>query len=153
MVQGAYLLNKFPGKGGWTYAEIPQIAQNPKNPFGWVKVKGNVDGIHIKTKLMPMGNGRLFLPVKAALRKQLNKKEGDEVYLELEEDKDELFIPEEIMQCFKAVDITLFQQFDSLSADKKDSQIKWIMASSSESTKVERINKLMEKLSATVVKK
>jgi hypothetical protein len=74
LVNGDYLLQKFPGKGGWTYAAIPEILQNKKNPFGWVKVKGSVDGYELKQyKLMPMGEGRLFLPVKAAIRKKIKK--------------------------------------------------------------------------------
>lgn len=76
LVNKKYLLEKFHGKGGWTYARIPEILQNKKNTFGWVKVKGSIDGYEIKKcHLMPMGNGKLFLPVKAAIRKG-NQKTG-----------------------------------------------------------------------------
>ena len=61
LVDSLYLLKKFPGKGGWTYAEIPEVLQDKDNPFGWVKVSGNIDGYELKQyKLMPMGNGKLF---------------------------------------------------------------------------------------------
>lgn len=70
-----YLIEKFPGKGGWTYAGIPELSQNSKNPFGWVKVFGFIDTIELSHyKLMPMGEGRLFMPVKAAYRKKLKKR-------------------------------------------------------------------------------
>ena len=70
-----YLLEKYPGKGGWTYAQIPEIFPQKENPFGWVKVKGNIDGFEFsKYHLMPMGNGKLFLPVKAEIRKKSKKK-------------------------------------------------------------------------------
>lgn len=39
LVNATYLLKKFPGKRGWTYAEIPEVLQNKNNLFGWVKVK------------------------------------------------------------------------------------------------------------------
>ena len=66
LVSRNYLLEKYPGKGGWTYAAIPEILQDKKSPFGWVKVRGWIDDFEIKNyKLMPMGNGKLFLPVKA----------------------------------------------------------------------------------------
>ena len=42
-----YLLKKFPGKGGWTYAEIPEIKSKRKSPFGWVKVKGFIEDVEI----------------------------------------------------------------------------------------------------------
>lgn len=61
LVDREYTLEKFPGKGGWTYAVIPEILQNKHSPFGWVKVKGRIDHFEIKNyKLMPMGNGSLF---------------------------------------------------------------------------------------------
>ena len=68
------LLQKFPGKGGWTYAELPEFAQNPDNPFGWLTVSGSIDGFVLeKVKLMPMGDRKLFLPVKAEIRKKIKK--------------------------------------------------------------------------------
>ena len=80
-----YRLKKFPGKGGWTYAEIPEIPQDRKAHFGWVRVNGSIDGYPLnKHKLMPMGNGTLFLPVKAAIRKKIGKEEGDHVQIILE---------------------------------------------------------------------
>lgn len=73
-----YLLQKFPGKGGWTYAVIPEVLQNKNNPFGWVKVKGSIDDYELKHyKLMPMGNDKLFLPVKAGIRKIIKKQAGE----------------------------------------------------------------------------
>jgi hypothetical protein len=67
------VLQKFPGKGGWTYAEIPELLQNKNTAFGWVTVKGSIDSFEINQyKLMPMGNGKLFLPVKASIRKKIN---------------------------------------------------------------------------------
>jgi hypothetical protein len=37
LVNKEYLLEKSPGKGGWTYTVIPEILPDPKSPFGWVK--------------------------------------------------------------------------------------------------------------------
>ena len=34
LVNRKFLLEKYPGKGGWTYAAIPEILQNKNNPFG-----------------------------------------------------------------------------------------------------------------------
>ena len=42
------LLERTPGNGGWTYAPIPEVPQDKKAPFGWVKVKGSIDGVEIK---------------------------------------------------------------------------------------------------------
>lgn len=42
LVDKNYLLQKFEGKGGWTFAEIPEIPM-PKTSFGMLKVKGKID--------------------------------------------------------------------------------------------------------------
>jgi len=75
LVDKKYKLEKFPGKGGWTFARIPEILQDKTKPFGWVKVRGTIDGYEIKKyNLMPMGDGMLFLAVRAEIRKKINKK-------------------------------------------------------------------------------
>ena len=40
LINQKYQLEKFPGKGGWTYVILPEIPQNIKRKFGMVKVKG-----------------------------------------------------------------------------------------------------------------
>jgi hypothetical protein len=91
LVDKLYLLEKFPGKGGWTFTRIPEIPQDKKAHFGWVKVRGTIDGYEIrKYHLMPMGNGMLFLPVKAEIRKHTKKKEGDFVHVILYPDNEPL---------------------------------------------------------------
>ncbi len=102
LINKEYQLKKFPGKGGWTYAEIPEVPQDKNSPFGWVKVRGSIDGYELKFyKLMPMGNGKLFLPVKAAIRKIIGKQAGDFVSIKLYKDETHITIPDEIVECFK----------------------------------------------------
>ncbi|HRE58041.1 MAG TPA: DUF1905 domain-containing protein, partial [Candidatus Kapabacteria bacterium] len=45
LVDNTYILEKFPGKGGWTYAEIHEIVQDKSKPFGWVTVRAYIDDI------------------------------------------------------------------------------------------------------------
>ena len=76
-------LRKFPGKGGWTYAEIPKVVES-KQPFGWVMVDAVIDSVEIKDmKLMAMKSGRLFLPVKASLRNKIRKEAGDKIEVKI----------------------------------------------------------------------
>jgi len=64
-----YLLEKYPGKGGWTYIVIPAILDSNNTPFRWLKVKGTIDRFQINNyNLMPIKGGKLFLPVKAEKR-------------------------------------------------------------------------------------
>ena len=102
LVNGYYTLEKFPGKGGWTYASIPEIAQNKNNPFGWLQISGFIDFYELKKyKLMPMGNGTLFLPVKAEIRKKIKKEAGDSVIVKIYIDEGAPIIPDELLACLK----------------------------------------------------
>ncbi|MCR9286337.1 MAG: YdeI/OmpD-associated family protein [Bacteroidetes bacterium] len=147
LVNGDYLLQKFPGKGGWTYAAIPEILQNKKNPFGWVKVKGSVDGYELKQyKLMPMGEGRLFLPVKAAIRKKIKKEAGDYVNIILYADKSSIKIPDEIVDCFQDEPSKVFETFLSFTEGEQKAYLDWIYEAKTDDTKANRILKMMERL-------
>ncbi len=147
LVDAKYLLEKFPGKGGWTYAEIPEILQNKNNPFGWVVVKGRIDDYIISNyKLMPMGGGKLFLPVKAEIRKKIKKKEGDFVNVVLYPDNSEIKIPNEIIECFKTESPQLFEKFKSLTQGEQKTFLDWIYQAKTEDTKINRIALMMKRL-------
>lgn len=146
IVKKKYKLQKFPGKGGWTFAEIPEIVQNRNNPFGWVRVKGTIDHISFKQyHLMPMGNGKLFLPVKAAIRKKIKKEAGDTVFITLFLDDSKIAIPAEIEESLQ-LEPGAYQQFINLSEGRQKELIDWIVEAKKEETKVKRIIEMMESL-------
>jgi hypothetical protein len=147
LINKEYLLKKIPGKGGWTYAEIPEIAQNKNNPFGWVKVKGSIDDFEIKQyKLMPMGEGKLFFPVKAAIRKAIGKEEGDKVHIILYSDESLLKIPDEIKECFENEPKSSLNTFYNFTEGEQKSYLDWIYNAKTDATKIKRILVMMERL-------
>jgi hypothetical protein len=146
LVNNTYLLQKFPGKGGWTYASIPEIDQDRHSHFGWVRVRGFIDSYEIKAyNLMPMGNGSLFLPVRAEIRKKINKKEGDYVKVVLYKDDLPLEIPEELIICLKEYPGAL-ERFQKLNEGERKQHMEHIYSAKSDETKVERIAKLIDSL-------
>lgn len=146
LVNKKYLLEKFEGKGGWTFARIPEIAQDKKAHFGWVKVKGTIDGFEIsKYHLMPMGDGNLFLPVRAEIRKKIKKAAGDMVHVILYPDNEPLEIPEEMLLCIQEEPEAL-AFFNSLSESEKKYYIQWIYSAKKEETKVTRMGKCIDRL-------
>lgn len=146
LVNKKYRLEKFQGKGGWTFARIPEIPQDKKAHFGWVKVRGTIDGFEIrKYHLMPMGNGFLFLPVKAEIRKSIKKKEGDLVHVILYPDTEPLEIPEEMLLCLKDED-KAYRFFKSLSESEQKFYIQWVYSAKKEETKIDRLAKTINRL-------
>jgi Uncharacterized protein conserved in bacteria len=146
LVDEKYLLEKFQGKGGWTYARIPQILQDKSSPFGWVRVRGSIDDYEIKSyHLMPMGNGNLFLPVKAAIRKKIGKKESDFVHITLYKDNLPVEIPEELQTCLMD-EPAVYKNFSSHTPGEQKGFIEWIYSAKKEETKIERIAELIRRL-------
>jgi hypothetical protein len=146
LVNKEYVLEKFHGKGGWTYVRVPDIVPDKKSPFGWVKVRGSIDGYEIKKyHLMPMGNGKLFLPVKADIRKKIKKDEGDFVRVILFPDDEPLQVPEEMLLCLRDEPAAL-RFFNSLSESERKYYITWIYSAKKQETKIDRMAKAINRL-------
>lgn len=141
-----YRLEKFQGKGGWTFARIPEIRPDKKAHFGWRKVRGTIDGFEIsKYHLMPMGDGNLFLPVKAEIRKKIGKMEGDYVHVILFPDTEPLDIPLEFLICLRDEPKAL-KFFNSISESEQKYYVQWIYSAKKEETKINRMSKSINRL-------
>ena len=96
-----------------------------------------------------MGNGMLFLPVRAEIRKKIKKKEGDMVHVILYPDNESLDVPEEMMLCIKD-EPSAWKFFKSLSESEQKFYIQWISSAKKEQTKIDRlaetVNRLMKGL-------
>jgi Domain of unknown function (DUF1905)/Bacteriocin-protection, YdeI or OmpD-Associated len=146
LVNKTYLLEKFVGKGGWTYAEIPEIKLNKKSPFGCVRVRGTIDNFEIKHyNLMSMGNGKLFLPIKTEIRKKINKQAGDSIEVILFADNLPTEIPEELKLClmFEPNGLDLFLKYSNC---EQKAFIDWIYAAKTDETKINRIANTLDKI-------
>lgn len=147
LVDKTYFLQKFSGKGGWTYAEIPEIEPDKHAWFNWIKVHGSIDNFELKhARLMPLGNGHMMLPVKAAIRKAIGKGEGDSVHIRLFPDNLPVEIPQEVIDCFDLEDSRLFEAFNKETANQQQEIITWIYEAKKDETKAKRIIKMMDYL-------
>jgi hypothetical protein len=146
LVNKKYLLEKFPGKGGWTYVQINEIKVLKRKYFGGVKVRGFIDDYEVKDhNLFPMGKGILMMAVKAEIRKKIGKQEGDWVTLKLYYDEPEDNSNEEFLICLKE-DYTAEKTFNKATKVQQKEIMDWISASKNEEMKVERIAKTLDML-------
>jgi uncharacterized protein YdeI (YjbR/CyaY-like superfamily) len=93
---------------------------------------------------MPMGNGELFLPVRAEIRKKIKKNAGDKVKVVLYRDEEDVYIPEELQDCLD-LEPTSKKAFEKLGTDEKKEIIRWIYSLKNEENRANRIAELMKR--------
>lgn len=142
-------LEKFPGKGGWTYAPVGQLPFKVKTHFGNLKVSGRLDEVVLTdAHLMPMGKGLRFLPVNAALRKQLGKQAGDAVHLLLfavEETSTLAITLNDFKECLSEVPAAL-QAFEALGPPQQQALLEEVASAKDEEEQVARIEAVLAQL-------
>lgn len=102
IVSGEFFMERFPGKGGWTYIKLPLSIFPSGKAFGMLKVSGSIDSFAFEGKhLMPMGDGSLFIPVAKSIRAILKKEAGDRVHLKLLRVEIPSEAPQELIECLQ----------------------------------------------------
>lgn len=115
-------------KTGWSYIHIPahlaqELKPGTKKSF---RVKGKLDAHSIKqVSLLPMGEGDFIMPFNAAMRKGTGKREGAIIEVTLQEDKTEIAVPADFIECLEAdEDAKTF--FYKLPKSHQNYWIKWL---------------------------
>ena len=149
LVDRDYLLRKMDDcKSAWTYTVIPEIKPDPHAPFGFVKVRGTIDGVEIRGyHLMPglKGSGEVFLSVKADLRRKIGKEAGDTIRVVLWRDDAPREVPDELRLCIED-DAAAAAFFATLRESEQQAFVKWIYSAKTERTKIDRMAKTVAAL-------
>lgn len=128
-------------KTGWTYIEIPadlaeELKPGNKKEF---KIKGKLDQYLLKrVSVLPMGAGLFILPLNAAMRKAIGKKQGAMVQLKIQEDKSEFVFNPDFIACLED-DPSAQKFFTSLTGSHQRYFSKWIDSAKTDATKTKRI--------------
>jgi hypothetical protein len=136
-----YELERFPGKGGWTYVALPEIPKDKEAAFGIVKVRGTIDDYVLEgVTLMPLGTGVMIMAVKAEIRKKIGKEEGDKVRVTLYRDNSVYKIPEELKTALQA-EHGVYERFLAYRKWEQRMCAQWIFSAKRPETVRERIIK------------
>jgi hypothetical protein len=135
-------------KTGWTYIEIPaDLAEKlkPGTKKGF-RVKGQLDQHKISmVNILPMGGGNFILPVNAAMRKGIAKKQGAMVQVKLEEDKKPFQFNKDFIECL-ADDPDAQAFFNTLTGSVQRYFSKWIDEAKTDQTRAKRIGQAVSAL-------
>ncbi len=135
-------------KSGWTYIEIPatlaqQLKPGNKQSF---RVKGTLDNYAFKhTALLPMGDGDFILPLNAAIRKHISKRQGAVLAVTMEVDDVPLQLSSDMLECL-ADEPKALAHFKSLPKSHQNYFSKWIESAKTEPTKAKRITQSVNAL-------
>ena len=135
---------KFDKKGektGWTYIEIPAVLAQKLKPGNKqsFRVKGTLDNFSFKqTALLPMGGGDFILPLNAAIRKSIRKRQGATLAVTMAVDDTPVQLSTDMLECL-ADEPKALAHFKSLPKSHQNYFSKWIESAKTEPTKAKRI--------------
>ncbi len=92
-----------------------------------------------------MGNGRMFLPLKAEIRKTIKKEAGDWIHVILYIDNESITTPKEMIDCLE-YEPKAFEFYKNLNESEQKYYINWIYSAKQEETKIERMVKSIDRL-------
>jgi hypothetical protein len=144
MLKFQTLIQKFGKKGektGWTYIVISAKFARQLKPGSKVsfRVKGRLDSYSFEgLALLPMGEGEFILPLNAAIRRAIRKKQGDQLIVEMILDSRAPVLSADLLKCLKPEPVAL-TFFKSLPRSHQNYFSKWIDSAKTINTKTKRI--------------
>lgn len=140
-----YILKKTAGKGAWTFVLMPLIEGLPKKKNSTLRVRGFIDDYELKDFNMWSMKAGNFIAVKAAIRKQIQKEEGDTVRVVLYLDEAKSVIPEDFLTCLNE-EPNLLRHFNNYPEVRKKEITDWIFCAKTDDEKITRIAQTLEKI-------
>lgn len=148
MISFKAVIKKFDSKGektGWTYIEVEEAAAQKLKPGNKqsFRVKGRLDNHSVKqVALIPMGGGNFIMPLNAEMRKNIGKRKGAELNVQLALDETPFQFSEDMLACLEDEPKAL-EAFKKLSGAEQKYFSKWIESAKTESTKAKRIAQML----------
>lgn len=135
------------GVGTWTYFNVPFDVEEVFGKKGQVAVKGTINNIEYKGRIMPHGDGTHFMVVNKVLRDRLGVNQGDEVRVTMQVDDAPrtVDIPEDF-QVMLDQNSSARNIFEGFSYSHKKEWMDWITSAKKPETRARRIQKALAEL-------
>jgi hypothetical protein len=133
------------------FIEFPYDVEKEFGTRGQVKILVRFDGVEYRGSLAKMGHHCHWVGVMQAIRKKIEKKPGDMVYVVLQRDDQPRFVdlPAEFKELLSAnPDMAAF--FGTLSYTNRKEYARWIAEAKKEETRQRRLNKAAEMLRSKI---
>lgn len=146
MIRFTGVIERMPGKGGWSYVEFPHDVEQFFGKRGPVRVQGTLNGVPMDRALMPIKSGMHVIIVGADLRRTARVKAGDRVDIAVWRDAaaDDVRLPEELAETLGF--LPEFQQaWSRLKPGMQRSMAYWISSGRSVATRGKRVAELLRR--------
>lgn len=143
------IIKKIPDKDA-TFIEIPFDVEKE---FGAkrVKVKAKFDGVDYRGSIVSMGQGCFMIGITKAIRKEIGKDAGDNIFVEVEKDEEvrEIEMPIDFKSELDKNEKAL-KFYNSISYSAKRKYYQWITSAKKETTRQKRILEAVLKLESNI---
>lgn len=142
-------IRKIPDKDA-TFVEIPFDVEKECGAKR-VKVKAKFDGLEYRGSIVSMGQGCYIIGITKAIRKEIGKDAGDNIFIELEKDVEvrEIELPVDFQSELDKNEEAL-KFYNNLSYSAKRKYYQWITSAKKEDTRQKRIVEAVLKLQSNV---
>ena len=148
IIQGSFQIFKMSGKGGWSYITFDAVEKQYRGKFGVVDVWGTIGGFQLDHYgLMPTKTGRLFMAIRAEIRKVIGKQEGDWVEICLYPKRISSACDDDLLRCLED-EPEILERFKTYTEMEQQAFTDWINAASGDEQRADRIAGAMDMISA-----
>ena len=128
--------------GAWTFLQVPFDVQEAFGSRARVAVKGTVNGVAIRSSLMPQGDGTHILVVNKSIRDQAGAEAGEAVSVTLERDTAARTVdtPPDLKSALADGGVAP-SAFDGMSYSHQKEYVDWIESAKRPETRARRVAK------------
>ena len=128
--------------GSWTFLRVPFDVQEAFGSRARVAVKGSVNGVAVRSSLMPQGDGTHILVVNKSIRDQAGADVGDTVRVTLEQDTAPRTVttPPDLKSALADAGVAP-SAFEGMSYSHRKEYVEWIESAKRPETRARRVTR------------